>query len=219
MKWDTATVTVIHLGPASIDLQSADNFVVIAGSTVTNTGPTLITGDLGLSPGGAVTGFPPGTVIGSINISDPTAAAAKLHLTAAYLDAAGRSLDVIVMPTNELGGLTLEPGLYKSGSSFAITSVDLTLAAIGDPSAVWIFQMPSTFTVGSGCKVTLTNGAQAENIYWQVGSSATLGTTSVVAGNILAQESITLETGATLNGRALTQIAAVTLDANTITKP
>jgi hypothetical protein len=213
--------TATTLGPATVDLGSAAVFVVLAGSTVTNTGPTQITGDLGLSPGGAVTGFPPGVVNGTQYITGPIAAQAKLDLTAAFNDAAGRSLNAVTIPTGELGGLTLAPGLYKSGiSSFAITSVDLTLDAQGDSKAVFIFQMPSsTFTVGSARKVILAGGAKAANIFWQVGSSATLGTTSVVEGNILSYASITLDTGAVLTGRALTENAAVTLDSNTVTMP
>jgi len=214
-------MTAATLGPPPVVLNSASLFVVLAGAGVTNTGATELNGDLGLSPGSAVSGFPPGVVNGTQYIDDSIAAQAKLDLTTAYNDAATRSLNVQIVSTGELGGLTLAPGLYKSGiSSFAITSSDLTLDAQGDASAVFIFQMPSsTLTVLSGRKVILAGGANAANIFWQVGSSATLGTTSVMEGNILASQSITLETGAVLNGRALTQIAAVTLDANTVTKP
>jgi hypothetical protein len=209
------------LGMATVNLNSAARFAVLAGAGVTNTGPTMLNGDLAVSPGSAVTGFPPGVVNGTQYIDDPIAAQAKLDLTAAYLDAQGRSLNVVTVSTGELGGLTLAPGLYQSGiSSFAITSEDLTLDAQGDANAVWIFQMPSsTLTVLSGRKVTLAGGANAANIFWQVGSSATLGTTSVVEGTIMAYASITLNTGAVLNGRALTQIGSVTLDASTITLP
>ncbi len=152
---------------------------------------------------------------------NPIVAQAKLDLTTAYNDAAGRSTNVIVQPSGELGGLTLAPGLYKAaGGSFAITLVDLTLDAQGDTNAVWVFQMPSsTLTVGNARQVILAGGAKASNIYWQVGSSATIGTTAIFKGNILASQSITLETGATLDGRALTQIAAVTLADATITVP
>ncbi len=153
--------------------------------------------------------------------SDPTVVAAKDDLTAAYNDAAGRSENVIIIADGELGGRTLIPGLYRSGiSSFAITSVDLILDAQGDANAVWIFQMPSsTLTVGNARTVTLAGNANANNIFWQVGSSATLGTTSTVEGNIMALASVTLMTDATLNGRALARNAAVTLDTNTVTKP
>ena len=209
-------------GPMAVNLDCAADFAVLAGSTVVNTGPTVVDGDLGLSPGTSVTGFPPGSVInGSILINTTKSNDAKLCLTTAYNDAAGRSLNVINVPSGQLGGLTLAPGLYRSGiSSFEITGSDLTLDAQGNANAVWIFQMPSsTLTVGNGIKVTLTNGASAANIIWQVGSSATIGTTAEMKGNILADQSITLQTGAILLGRALTRIAAVTLDDNAVTKP
>ena len=209
------------LGTASVNLNSAAGFAVLAGAGVTNTGPTTVNGNLGVSPGSAVTGFPPGVVNGTQYIDDSIAAQAKLDLTTAYLDAEGRSLNVVIISTGELGGLTLAPGLYQSGiSSFAITTEDLTLDAQGDANAVFIFQMPSsTLTVLSGRKVILAGGANAANIFWEVGSSATLGTTSVMEGTIMAYASITLDTGAVLNGRALTQIGSVTLDANPVTLP
>ncbi|HCS19988.1 MAG TPA: hypothetical protein DIW47_05400, partial [Bacteroidetes bacterium] len=218
--WTFATVA--PLGPGAIDLDCAADFAVLAGSAVTNTGNTVVDGNLGLSPGSAVSGFPPGQVInGSIQINSGGANAAKGCLTTAYNDGAGRSNNVIINSTGQLGGLTLAPGLYQSApGSFAITGSDLTLDAQGDVNAVWIFQMPSsTLTVGNGIKVTLTGGAQAGNIYWIVGSSATIGTTAEMKGNILADQSITLQTGASLLGRALTRIAAVTLDNNAVTKP
>jgi uncharacterized repeat protein (TIGR02543 family) len=221
-KTVTANYILLPAGPPPVDLSCAAAFAVLAGSTVSNTGPTIVDGDLGLSPGSSVTGFPPGTVInGSIQISVPNSDAAKLCLTDAYNDAAGRSLDVIVVSDGELGGKTLAPGLYMSApGSFGITSSDLTLDAGGNADAVWIFQMPSsTLTVGNGRAVILAGNAQAKNIFWQVGSSATIGTTASMKGNILADQSITLNTGATLDGRALTRIAAVTLDSNTVTKP
>ncbi|MFN3916169.1 MAG: ice-binding family protein [Flavobacteriales bacterium] len=214
--------TVAPLGPNAIDLDCVERFGIIAGSTVTNTGPTIVDGDLGLSPGTSVIGFPPGIVInGNIKINDADANNGKNCLTAAYLDAAGRTLNVVVMATGELGGLTLAPGLYRApGGSFDITSVDLTLDAQGDVNAVWVFQMPSsTLTVGNGVKVILGGGASEKNIYWQVGSSATIGTTAEMKGTIMADQSITLQTGAVLLGRALTMIGAVTLDNNAVTIP
>ena len=209
---------VVPAGPLTVDLSCAANFAILAGSTVTNTGPTLIVnGDLGLSPGSAVTGFPPGNVVGgSIRINDVAANAAKGCLTAAYNDAAGRTTAPILISGN-LGGRTLAPGLYKSSSTLEISSGDLVLDGAAD--AVWIFQIASSLTTSPARRVTLTGGALARNVFWQIGTSATLGTDSLFQGTLMADQSITLNTGAILNGRALTRIAAVSLDSNTVTKP
>ena len=212
------TTAATSAGQAPVVLGSATPFAVLAGSTVTSTGGTMVNGDLGLSPGTAVTGFPPGILNGTLHAADAVAAQAQLDLTTAYNDAAGRTVGAITLAGN-LGGRTLTPGLYKSTSSLEISSGDLTLDAQGDANAVFIFQMGSTLTTTAGRQVILSGGARAANIFWQVGSSATLGTTSVMKGNILALASITLTTGATLEGRALARTAAVTLDANTITIP
>lgn len=220
--WIFTTSSTAPVGPMAVNLDCAEDFAILAGSTVENTGPTIIDGDLGLSPGTSVTGFPPGTIInGALQVNSSEANAAKLCLTDAFNDAAGRSLNLITIPSGQLGGSTLAPGLYRSGiSSFEITGSDLTLDAQGNANAVWIFQMPSsTLTVGNGIRVTLTNGASANNIFWQVGTSATIGTTAEMKGNILADQSITFETGAVHLGRALTRIAAITLDDNDITLP
>jgi hypothetical protein len=208
-------------GQAPVDLRSAASFAVLAATTITSTNGGTINGDVGLWTGSTWdAGVPPVVVKGKLHLGDPVAALAQKDLTTAYNDAAGRTTGVIVVADGELGAKTLAPGLYRSApGSFAITSVDLTLDAQGDPNAVWIFQMPSsTLTVGNGRKVILTGGAQARNIFWQVGSSATLGTTSVVKGSILALASITVNTGASLNGRALARTGAVTLDGNTLTR-
>lgn len=210
--------TTAACSQAPVDLGSAASFVVLAGSTVTSTGPTSLTGDLGVSPGTEVTGFPPGTVVGAQHAGDPTAAQGIADLTTAYDDAAGRTLCPVTKSGN-LGGQTLAPGLYKSTSDLAITSGDLTLDAQGDGDAVFIFQMASTLTTTAGRQVILTNGAKSANVYWQVGSSATIGTTSAFHGTIMADQAITLETGATLTGRALARIASVSLDSNTVVKP
>jgi hypothetical protein len=203
-----------------VALGAADPFAVLAGSTVTNTGiGTSVTGDLGVSPGTVVTGFPPGSVSGTIHAGDPTAATAIGALTTAYDDAAGRTLCRITVAAPNLGGQTLAPGLYWSGSSLEITSGTLTLDAGGDSSAVFIFQSASTLTTTSGLGIVLAGGARSTNVYWQVGSSATIGTGSAFAGTIMADQAVTLETGASLDGRALARIAAVTLDANVIVKP
>jgi hypothetical protein len=150
-------------------------------------------------------------------LGDPAAAQAQLDLTTAYNDAAGRTVGAIGVAGN-LGGQTLTPGLYKSTSSLAISSGNLTLDAQGNPNAVFIFQMASTLTTSSGLGVILAGGANPANIFWQVGSSATIGTSSAFDGNILASASISLATGATLNGRALA-LTAVTLDSNSVTSP
>ena len=209
-------------GPLLIDLGCAGPFAVLAGSTITSTGPSIINGNVGLSPGSALIGFPPGIINGVQEITTPTAAAAKLCLTAAYIDGQGRSLNAISLP-GQLGGLTLAPGLYSNSSTSGISGTGangiLTLDAQGNANAVWIFQIGSTLTTDPATSIVLAGGAKAANIFWIVGTSATLGTTSVFYGSILADQSITLKTGSVLNGRALTRIAAVTLDASTITKP
>jgi len=213
--WSFTTAAATS-GQTPVALGSASTFVVLAGSAVTSTGATTVNGDLGISPGTTLTGAP--TVNGATHLGDPTAAAAQGDLTIAYNDAAGRTIGAITVAGN-LGGQTLAPGLYKSTSSLEISSGDLTLDAGGDPNAIWIFQMGSTLTTTAGRQVILSGGAQAANIYWQVGSSATLGTTSVFKGNILALTSITVTTGAAVEGRMLARNGAVSLDGNTITVP
>jgi hypothetical protein len=200
-------------GQAPVALGSATTFAVLGGSTVTNAGLSIVNGDLGLSPGTAVTGFPPGVINGATHAGDPVAAQAQVDLTAAYNDAAGRTVGAITVAGN-LGGQTLVPGLYKSTSTLEISSGDLTLDAQGDANAVFIFQMGTTFTSTIGRQIILAGGAKAANIFWQVGSSATLGTNSVFKGNILALASITVTTGAAVEGRLLARTGAVTLDAN-----
>jgi hypothetical protein len=201
---------------APVGLGTAGSFAVLAGTTVTNTGPSSISGDLGLSPGTAVTGFPPGTVSnGTIHSADGVAAGAQSDLTTAYNDAAGRSPTASV-PAFIGAGQTLTPGVYKASSSLDVGG-SLTLDAGGDPDAVFIFQAPSTLVTDSASSVILTNGAQACNVFWQVGSSATLGTNSAFTGSILALTSISVDTGDTIAGRALARNGAVTLDDDTIT--
>jgi len=193
-------------------LGTASGFAVLAGSTVTNTGPTVVTGDLGA--GTAVTGFPSGIVIGTIRAGDAVAAQADVDATIAFNNLAGQACDTILTGT-DLGGLTLTPGVSCFASSAQLTGT-LTLDGQGDPNAVFVFQIGSTLTTASGSSVLLLNGANPCNVFFQVGSSATLGTGTVFAGNILAQASITLNSGARLSGRALALTGAVTLDSNNV---
>lgn len=203
----------------AINLGAANNFAIIAGSSVTNTGATNITGDLGLSPGTSIGGFPPGVLNGTLHINDLIANQAKLDITTSYNDAAGRIATDIVTISGNIGGLTLTPGLYKSTSSLAVSSGDVTFDALGNPDDVFIIQIASTLTTTPGRKVILSGGAKASNIFWQVGSSASFGTTTSFKGTVIALESITFGTGAVLNGRALARNGAVTMQGNTFVKP
>jgi len=203
---------------ASVALEGVSNFAIIAGSAITSTGATTVTGDMGLSPGTSSGGFPPGVLTGTLQINTNLAIQGKLALTAAYNEAAGRTCTDIVTLSGNIGGLTLTPGLYKSTSSLAISSGDLTFDAKGNSNAVFIIQIASSFTTTSGRKVFLKGNASASNIFWQVGSSATFGTTSVMKGTIMAMQSITMNTGATVNGRVLARIGGVSMAGNTIVK-
>lgn len=195
----------------------ACGFGILAATTITNTGATIVDGDLGLSPGTSVTGFPPGLVLGETHITDVEAADAQIALTAAYLDLEGRSGGTPV--AGDLGGQTLTPGIYKSTSSLAVTTDNLTLDAQGNEDAVFIFQIASTLLLSSARQIILAGGAQAKNVLWQVGSSATLETTSVFKGSILALTSIAAQTGASVEGRLLARNGAVTLDTNSVVVP
>ena len=201
---------------APVFLGAADDFGVLGASTVTNTGPTEVTGDVGVSPGTAVTGFPPGIVNGTIHSAGAVAAQAQSDLAAAYNDADSRACEVD-LTGQDLGGMTLTHGVYCFSSSAGLTGT-LTLDAQGDPNAVFIFQIGSTLTTASASSVSLINGAQSCLVVWQVGSSATLGTTTAFSGNVLALTSNTATTGVTVDGRLLARNGAVTLDSNTITR-
>jgi len=217
-----ATQSVAGAAVATVNLGTAGSFGVLAGTTVTNVPTpvathTIINGDLGVSPGTAITGFPPGVVNGAVHDADGVAAGAQSDLTVAYNDAAGRS------PSGSVGpfigaGQVLAPGVYNATTSLDVGG-RLTLNAHGDPSAVWIFQVGSTLVTDSASSIRLTGGAQACNVFWQVGSSATLGTHSSFQGSVLALASITVTTGDTIIGRALARNGAVTLDHDTITVP
>ena len=202
----------------NVPLGSAANFAVLGATpNVTNTGPTVVTGDVGVWPAASVTGFPPGMVVGNIHLGDPVAQQAQTDLTTAYNNAAGRVCPALNNLTGLVLGsggtvLTLGPGVYCFASSAQLTG-NLILNGAG----VYIFQIGSTLTTASGSSVTLTNGASACGVWWQVGSSATLGTTTSLAGNVLALTSITVTTGASVNGRVLARNGTVTLDSNAIT--
>src|SRR3954468_18924370 len=191
-------------------------FGVLGGSTVTNTGSSIVNGNLGISPGSSVTGFPPGVVVGgTIHSNDATAIQAQNELTTAYNTVAGTPCTTDLSGQN-LGGLTLTPGVYCFSSAAQLTGT-LTLNALGNPAAQFLFKIGSTLTTASTSSIVLINGATSCNIFWQVGSSATFGTNTVFAGNILALTSITLNTGATDSGRTLARNGAVTLDTNNVT--
>uniref|UniRef100_UPI003BA94673 ice-binding family protein n=1 Tax=Streptomyces sp. NBC_00857 TaxID=2975851 RepID=UPI003BA94673 len=213
----SADVSVTTLGGTTTAIDAytyLSGFAVLAGQTITNTGPSVVTGDLGVSPGTAITGFPPGQVNGATHAADAAALQAQADLTTAYDSAAGRTPTAGV--SGDLGGLTLTPGVYNASSSIALTGT-LTLDAQGNPNAVWVFQVGSTLTTASASSMLLVNGAASRNVTWQIGSSATLGTNSTFMGSILALTSITLTTGVTVNGQALARNGSVTMDTNTIT--
>ena len=197
-------------------LGQAASFSVLAGSAVSNTGATAVVGDLGVSPGSAVTGFPPGSVTGgTIHSNDAVAQGAQNDATTAYNMLAGEASDTD-LTGQDLGGMTLISGVYTFSSSAQLTGT-LTLDAQGDPDAVFVFQIGSSLTTASNASVVVINGGTDCNVFWQVGSSATLGTTTAFVGNILALTSITLTTGASVSGRLLARNGAVTMDSNGVT--
>jgi hypothetical protein len=218
------------LQPAAVSLGSASTFTVLAGATVTNTGNTVISadagvgGNLGVSPGTAVTGFPPGVVTppGAIHAADSVAQNAITDSTAAYNDLQSRTPDTVFTPVHDLGGQTFFAGVYNDPSSFGLTGT-VTLDAQGNPDAIFIFQTGSTLGTAASSAVLLTNGAQACNVYWAVGSSATLGANTAFNGNIVALTSATIGNAANIQGRVLAGsgdiTGAATLDDDLINTP
>lgn len=200
-----------------VELGTATSFAVLAGTAVTNTGPSTIAGNVGVSPGTAVTGFPPGHIIsGTIHAANAVALQAQSDLTTAYNDAAGRG-PAIDETGRDLGGQRLVAGIYGDSSGMALTGT-VTLDAQGDPDAVFIFQAGSTLITASSSTVALVGGAQACHVYWQVSSSATLGVETTFVGNLMAHTSVSVQTGATVHGRILARNGQVSLDDNTITQ-
>lgn len=204
--------------PAAPSLGRARSFAILGGSTVTNTGATSITGDVGVSsPGVSVTGFPPGAIAGGAqHVGDPAANQAQRDAQTAYAALAGKTCST-PLTGQDLGGKSLSPGVYCFTSSAQLTG-QLVLDARGNPNGVWVFQTVSTLTTATGSSVVMSKSGQAGNVFWQVGSAVTLGTGTAFVGNILASSSITLNTGATVSGRALAR-AAVTMDGNTVHLP
>ena len=198
----------------SVDLGSAAGFAVLGGATVVNTGATVLNGNLGVYPGSRITGFPPGSVNGTSYDGGAVAQQAANDASVAYATLSGEPVNQYLSGL-DLGGLTLAPGVYNFSTAAQLTG-QLTLDAGNDPNAQFIFQIGSTLTTISGASMVLENGAQAANVFWQVGTSATLGTGSEFDGSIIAGTSITMDTGAGLEGNALALGGAVTLDDNDI---
>jgi hypothetical protein len=201
--------------PTQIGLGNATSYAVLAGSGTTNTGPTTVTGDMGTFPTTTMVGMSLITLHGTNQVGDGRTQSAKNALVTAYNNAANQGPRTAIAAN--LGGRTLVAGVYHSGSSIGLTGT-LTLNAQGNPYSVFVFQAGSTLTTASGSNVRLINGAQSCNVYWQVGSSATLGTNSTFRGTLMALTSITLTTGAIVDGRVLARNGAVTMDTNTITR-
>ncbi len=214
VPWASANAAIVPTVP----LGTSANYAVLGASTVTNTGNSVLNRSLGLWPGTSITGFPPGIVNapGTIDTTNAAAQQAQSDLTLAYVNAANRPVDATTAA--DLVNLQLGPGVYSGPSKGALLlSGPLVLDGGGNLDAVFIFQTDSTLTTASSSTVSLINGAQACNVFWQIGSSATLGTFSTFVGNILALQSITVTTGVTVHGRALARNAAVTLDTDVFT--
>ena len=220
--WTFTTTAACTPPGTAIPLGAACSFGILAGSTVTNTSttaaPTNVSGDVGVWAGTAIVGFPPGNLTGVLHAGDSVAMTAQGALTTAYNNAAGTAGGAI-LPA-DIGGLTLAPGVYKTTSAQPSVGITGNLTLNGPASGVWIFQVVSTLTTAAGnSQVIMAGGATSHNVFWQIGSSATLGTNTTFAGTIMASQSISLSSGVTLNGRALASIGAVTLISDTVNVP
>src|SRR5665213_2912986 len=220
--WLLALVVLVPLilvssaaAATAVPLATADSFAVLAGAGITNTGPTTITGDVGTFPTTSISGAGSMTINGTNHAGDAVTQQAQNDLVTAYNNAAGQGPTIPVAA--DLAGLTLTPGVYNSASSLGLSGA-LTLNAAGDPNAVFVFQAGSSLTTSSGSQINLINGAQSCNVFWQIGSSATLGTGSTFRGTVIAMTSITVTTDASVDGRVLARNGAVTLDTNTIAR-
>ncbi|SDE30878.1 ice-binding family protein [Auraticoccus monumenti] len=209
-----AVVPDAQAAEARVLLGTAEDFSVLGAETVTNTGPSILSDNLGVSPGAAITGFPPGQVRGTIHAADEVAAAAQADLRIAYNDAAGRASTAAVGP--DLTGETLVGGVYTASTTLALNGA-LTLDGENDPDAVFIFQVPSALLIGTGSSVELIRGAQACNVFWQVGSSATIDAGTTFVGSVMALASVSVLTGSTVDGRVLARTGQVSLQTNVFT--
>jgi LPXTG-motif cell wall-anchored protein len=213
----TAQAARVLNGP--IGLGTASTYAVLGASAITNTGPTVVTGDMGVSPQSSITGFtgaPNGSASGAVNDDNAPAGQAQLDLTTAFNDAA--SLTPNASGLAELDGMSLSPGVYSGGALSLANNGILTLAGTS-ANSVWVFQAASTLTIGSATQIVITGGASACNVFWEVGSSATIGTSAQFQGTVMASASISATTGATIAGRLLASNGAVTLQSNTVTVP
>jgi hypothetical protein len=195
-------------------LGGASSFGILAGTTITNTGSTTIAGNLGLYPGNSVVGFPPGTITGEYYVNSTIASNSLNDANNAFTCL--NSLSTTGSVGANIGGTAITPGIYSVSDTLTITGI-VTLDGLGDPNAVFIFQIPSTFNPAAGAIVELIDDARPGNVYWLVGSSATLGAGSVIVGNIIASDSITINSGVTLTGRAFALTGSMILDTSNIT--
>jgi hypothetical protein len=213
-----SAVSAMYVSPLTVNLKSAATYALLAGSTITNTGGSVVKGDLGIYPGTSITGFPPATLIGTLHKTDGSALKAKVDLTAASVDAGSRPYNAVL--TSDVGGQILSPGVYRSTSSLGVTGTLKLDCGLQQLNPVWIFQVVSKLVLATGAKVQFVNCALAVNpqVFWNVGSSATLQTTSEIVGTVMAYSSITAATGAKVTGALLARTAAVTMDTNAITR-